>query len=71
MSRAERIHHRDRLKKARRRYWGRDLSTEPKRLAQAVECPARCSCWVCGNQRQHEGPTMQERRQAEAMRDQL
>jgi hypothetical protein len=25
----------------------------------------KCSCYGCGNQRKHEGPTMQERRSQE------
>lgn len=64
MSRAERIHHRERLKRQRRNYWGRDLSDDPKSLAKVVKCPQVCSCNVCGNQRKHEGETMQERKAA-------
>lgn len=28
-----------------------------------------CSCWMCGNQRPYQGPTMQERRAVDAARD--
>ncbi len=33
-----------------------------KRRARFKEQPQVCSCIGCGNKRQHEGPTMQERR---------
>ena len=66
---AERRHHRERLMARRRFHWGRDLSKEPKRLRQAVVTPCMCSCWVCGNQRAHDGPTLQERRAMLAAND--
>lgn len=62
MSRAEKIHHRERLKGNRRRHWGRDLVNEPEILARTVNTPKPCSCFACGNRRKHEGETMQERR---------
>ena len=62
MSKAERRHHAERLKKKRRFNWGRDLSKEPKFLAMAVNTPKTCSCLACGNERKHSGNTMQERR---------
>lgn len=71
MSKERRIHHRERLKKARRRYWGRDLSLEPEMLAKAIACPKRCACWICSGARKHEGPTIKERLSAEEMRRQL
>lgn len=70
MSKARRIHHRERLKKARRRYWGRDLSLEPEMLAKAIACPKRCACWICSGTRKHEGATLKERLSAEEMRRQ-
>ena len=53
--RAERRHHRSRLKANRRRYWGRgrDLLTEPRAHAKVVDTPAMCSCFMCGNPRRH------------------
>ena len=62
MARDKKFHHRERLKANRQFHWGRDLSGEPKRLAQAVDTPKPCSCMMCGNARKHAGPTMQERR---------
>lgn len=62
MSRAEKFHHRERLKAKRRNHWGRDLLREPKVLARAVNTPKPCSCLACGNERKHSGSTMQERR---------
>jgi hypothetical protein len=65
MARAERRHHRERLKKNRRVHWGRDLSQNPEVLARAINTPTPCSCWMCGNERRANGRTMQERRAAE------
>lgn len=62
MSRADKFHHRERLKARRRHHWGRDLSNEPAHLAKAVNTPTPCSCLMCGNKRRHAGETMQERR---------
>lgn len=62
MNRAERRHHRQRLKNKRRYYWGRDMKNEPKYLAQVVNTPHPCSCLFCGNERKHSGKTMQERK---------
>ena len=36
-----------------------------KRRARFKEQPQVCSCWGCGNQRQYEGPSIQERRHDE------
>ena len=62
MNRAIRRHHSARLKKARRHYWGRNLSQNAKELGGLVDTPCQCSCWMCGHQRKHHGPTVQERR---------
>ena len=69
MARADKFHHRERLKAKRRRYWGRDLIREPKRLGQAVGTPTPCSCPMCGNPRHYAGDSMQERRAALSERD--
>ncbi len=37
--------------------------TDPKVMARFKEQPQACSRQCCGNQRAHEGPTVQERRQ--------
>ena len=60
--RAERRHHRARLKKARRFYWGRDLANEPIMLSRVVTTAAVCSCWVCCNERRNGDLTIHERR---------
>jgi len=63
MNRAERRHHRERLKKKRRYHWGRDLKDEPEILAMAVNTPCSCSCFMCGNPRhKYNEITMQERK---------
>jgi hypothetical protein len=31
--------------------------------------PCKCSCLMCGNERRHAGPTMQERRAADRQRE--
>ena len=62
MSRAQRRHHRERLKNKRRYHWGRDLMAEPEVLARTVNTPKPCSCLLCGNRRKHAGGTLQERR---------
>lgn len=60
MSRALRRHHAARLKKARRFYFGRDSAGDPANLGRALNTPAACSCWLCGNARQYDGPTLAE-----------
>lgn len=54
-----------RLKEDRNEHY-RDLQcpcwTNPKARARFKEQPKLCSCWICGNQRQYCGPTIQERR---------
>ena len=62
MSKLRTLHHRERLKQARKHYWGRDLSQNPHALSSVVNTPCRCSCPMCGNRRKHLGPTLQERR---------
>lgn len=63
MSRALNRHHRARLKRSRRYYWGRDLvQGPPRQLGRVIDTPHPCSCLMCGNERAHAGRTMQERR---------
>lgn len=40
-----------------------------KRRARFKEQPQLCSCYACGNQRQYEGPTLQEKRHEEKLLD--
>ena len=35
---------------------------DPKAMARFKEQPQICSCYMCGNRRHIDGPTMQERR---------
>lgn len=69
--RAIRRHHRERLKRKRRYFWGhsRDLWEEPRYLGMAVSTPKVCTCWMCGNPRRwHDELTMQERRSNDGLR---
>jgi hypothetical protein len=60
-------HMRRRLKEDRNQHYD-DLDCpcwyDPKAMARFKEQPQICSCRDCGNQRQFEGETMQERRAA-------
>jgi hypothetical protein len=68
--RAWRRHHRKRLLKKREKYWTTGWNSyfygneppERKRVSRVVDTPKPCSCPACGNQRKHEGYTMQELR---------
>ncbi|EGO8359341.1 hypothetical protein EYW98_07490 [Escherichia coli] len=58
-NRAERRHHRARLKKIRCRY--HTAGDGSVRAVGVCLCtPCGCSCWMCGHQRYHHGPRMQE-----------
>lgn len=70
MSRSLRRHHLARAKAKRRYHWGRDLTEQPKHLGIAARTPKNCSCWICGNQRQHMGATIQEQK-ADTVREQI
>lgn len=62
--RAIRRHHRERLKKARQFYWGRELLTDKRLIGILVNTSAICSCWTCRNQRRVTGEApFQERKQ--------
>lgn len=60
-----------RLKEDRNQHYN-DLTcpcwTDRKVMARFKEQPAVCSCMGCGNQRQYQGDTMQERRAYDAYR---
>lgn len=59
--RALRIHHSERIKKARERYWGRKLND--KELGMALNTPKTTQCACCGNPRRYfNEKTIQERR---------
>ncbi len=62
--RALRIHHRERLKKSRRYYWGtRSEPLTERQIGMLVNTAALCSCWMCRNCRHvFNEPTMQERK---------
>jgi hypothetical protein len=62
MSRALRRHHRERLFRKRKDIWGGRFRDDPKVRAKAIDTPTPCSCWMCRNDRQNEGPSIQERR---------
>ena len=55
-----------RLKEDRNEHYN-DLScpcwTDKRAMARFKEQPKLCSCWMCRNRRQDEGPTLAERRQ--------
>ncbi|TKI03582.1 hypothetical protein FCN80_21125 [Martelella alba] len=65
-NRAYRRHHMRRLKNKRSRYSnaGYHLSVGVTRysVGRCYTTPCMCSCWLCGHQRHHFGPNMQERR---------
>lgn len=63
MSRAEKVHHRERLKEKRKDYFCNCADTE-RSLGIVINTPKRCSCPMCGNPRKYfkgEG-TMQEKK---------
>lgn len=65
---AIRRHHRHRLMKARKRYWCGE--NDRKRLSKLARTPNVCSSpFCCGNKRLYYGPTMQERRFHEGIKD--
>jgi len=59
--RAIRRAHAERLKRARRKWWGREL--DDKENSRVIDTPTPCSCWMCGNPRRYFSErTIQERR---------
>ena len=73
MSRAIRRHHRARLKKNRKNYWGfgkfgwRGYGTEeivemsPFQAGSVARTPKPCSCYMCRNQRHNDWQKAEER----------
>ena len=61
MKRALRRQQVKRIKKARQKYWGRNLGG--RELGKALHTPRLCSCFLCSNKRKWNGKTIQERRQ--------
>lgn len=77
--RALRRHHNARLKAVRSRHYhvipfatsslNKCSTSDQRRLGKALHTPCLCSCWMCGNPRHYgQGPTLAERRAAEAFR---
>jgi hypothetical protein len=61
--RAIRRHHLARLKRARRFYFGRNLTNEAVILGKLANTATPCSCFMCGSPRRYFLElTMQERR---------
>lgn len=51
-------------------YWAyglRESGPDPRRVGLVATTPQSCSCPLCGNRRQLEGPTVQERRWMQEM----
>lgn len=75
--RAYRRHHYKRLKAKRVRecYWGRGYTDGTgwckESLGIAINTPTPHSCYLCGNMRDLEGPTRQEKRSASDIKDSL
>ncbi len=62
--RGERKAQEERLKKARKRYWGlKNQENEAKKIGMLLHTPASCSCHMCGNPRKYESKqSIQEQR---------
>lgn len=59
-----RRHQRERLFERRKSYFGGRYRYDPGIVAALIDTPTPCSCWMCRNERQNYGPTIQERRAA-------
>jgi hypothetical protein len=59
MTRAERRHHRYRIKRQRQHY---RIAHDAKGASMAINTPHPCSCPLCCNQRKLIGDTLQEQR---------
>lgn len=66
--RAERRHHRYRLKNKRKHYQNAIDSINPEKgISGMVNTPTKCSCFMCGNPRKwFKEETLQEKKQAES-----
>ncbi len=53
--RAQRIHHKERLKEARKTYWNHSVDgiMSERALGMVVNTPKPCSCWMCGKPKKH------------------
>lgn len=58
-TRAERRDHERRLK-AIRRHYNNAGSRSPTHIGMVYQTPCFCSCWMCGNQRNHHGMSFKE-----------
>ena len=73
MTRDLRRHHTARRRKAeyaKLRRWWPTLSEEQltEMVIKQGDLRTVCSCYMCGNRRKHEGPTIQERRHEQILR---
>ncbi|TOB58840.1 hypothetical protein CGI58_23835 [Vibrio parahaemolyticus] len=62
--RALRRHHIQRVKNNRKSYWGNAASSSSRILGICVSTPCVCSCWMCGNQRQHNGVSFSDKKRS-------
>lgn len=70
--RAERRHHRDRMKAKARRIASQSAHLDPDNFSKLHDHLAYCSCHMCGNPRKHWNElTMQERRQEAVLKEAL
>lgn len=70
MSRSVRLQHTARLKNARRHYHRMDQEATARQVGRAFQAPAKCSCWLCGNQRKFNGElSIQEQRQLQTFNE--
>lgn len=55
LSRSNRRHHNERLKKNRQDYFRHftDPENTPRQKGIYLNTPRRCSCWMCGNARKY------------------
>lgn len=61
--RSIRRHHRNRLKKKRKNYWGDRLEENSKHLV--IDTPTPCSCFMCGNPRKHWNESTRQEKSAD------
>lgn len=70
-SRAFRIHQeakkKRKIKKKFSHWFGEYMSD--RRVGMFAKTPKMCSCFMCGNRRKHQGPTLQEIRSSDAPQD--
>lgn len=66
-TRAERRHHRVRIKKTRKNYFNTGIQS-PRNIGIVYQTPCTCSCWMCGHRRYYDGYGMQELKARKARR---